>query len=613
MENFRELTSSEFKKLSFQGQQNYLRLLFDQVQSDNENEPDELPDDDDLEVEYVPDGHCENSDIEDVGEQNEIEVETDEDSDEENENNDTSQINNSSNIFLGKDGTEWHSKPVAAQKILKHNILREKAGPVRATQKLSIRDVFKRIFSNEMCDIIIRETNRKATKVYSNYNKENPTKTQKQWKPLTSEEFDAFLGIIITAGVRLSNFEHTKELWKTDAYPLYRASMPINRFWQLNRFLRFDNDATRNDRLKTNKAAAIADIFEMLNTNLRSNYKPSDSLTIDEQLFPFRGRTKFTQYMPSKPSKYGIKVWWICDSRNSYPLTGQIYTGKSADGREKNQGERVVKDLCYEYKGSGRNIVTDNFFTSLHLARHLMSCRNTEKNKPYIPKEMLPNSTRAELTSLFGFSSDNVTICSYVPKKKKAVVLLSTMHYSDTVSGPASKPEIILYYNSTKGGVDNMDKLCTHYTVKRKTQRWPMAFFYNIIDIAALASYIIYSDNNPETKRETHNRRVFLQNLGKELSMPAIYTRSKNVACLRRFSTKSGIECMLGKTTELPTIQKENPLRDATGRLPIQGNCFVCSRQTNKRKRKTRKICAACKKPICEEHCITTIKCQICE
>ena len=224
-----------------------------------------------------------------------------------------------------------------------------------------------------ICDIIIRETNRKANNVFVASNIQNPNKAPRVWKPLTSDEFDAYLGILITAGVRHSNNENCKDLWKTDAYPLYRASMGINRFWAISRYLRFDNTITHSERLKTEKATAINDILNILNFNLRSNYVPSDCLTVDEQLFPYREITKFKQYMPSKPAKYGIKVWWVCDSRNAYPITGQIYTGKSPLGREITQGERVVKDLCYRFKNTGHNIVCDNFFTTLPLARLLMS------------------------------------------------------------------------------------------------------------------------------------------------------------------------------------------------------------------------------------------------
>ena len=65
--------------------------------------------------------------------------------------------------------------------------------------------------------------------------------------------------------------------------------------------------------------------------------------------------------MPSKPAKYDIKVWWICDAANGFPLKGIIYTGKMGNTRDTNQGERVVKELAIGFKGSGRNIRMDSF------------------------------------------------------------------------------------------------------------------------------------------------------------------------------------------------------------------------------------------------------------
>lgn len=49
-------------------------------------------------------------------------------------------------------------------------------------------------------------------------------------------------------------------------------------------------------------------------------------------------------------------------------------------------------------------------------------------------------------------------MCSYMPKKNKAVILLSTMHSDMAVSNDAKKkPDIISYYNKYKAGVDTMD------------------------------------------------------------------------------------------------------------------------------------------------------------
>jgi hypothetical protein len=49
---------------------------------------------------------------------------------------------------------------------------------------------------------------------------------------------------------------------------------------------------------------------------------------------------------------------------------------------------------------------------------------------------------------------------SYVPKPGKAVIMLSTMHRDAVVSSREDKkPEIILQYNSAKGGVDTLDQM----------------------------------------------------------------------------------------------------------------------------------------------------------
>ena len=45
----------------------------------------------------------------------------------------------------------------------------------------------------------------------------------------------------------------------------------------------------------------------------------------------------------------------------------------------------------------------------------------------------------------FGFGNEKVTIVSYVPKLRKAIILLSTMHHVINVSSSKKKPEIITY------------------------------------------------------------------------------------------------------------------------------------------------------------------------
>ncbi|KAK2906236.1 hypothetical protein Q8A73_010179 [Channa argus] len=52
---------------------------------------------------------------------------------------------------------------------------------------------------------------------------------------------------------------------------------------------------------------------------------------------------------------------------------------------------------------------------------------------------------------------------------------MSTMHTDAFLSTREDKkPRMILDYNSTKEGVDNLDKITATYSCQRKTARWPL-------------------------------------------------------------------------------------------------------------------------------------------
>lgn len=486
---------------------------------------------------------------------------------------------------IAKDGTEWRENPLPTHKIAKFNIIKSaQSTSIAATEPA---ELFGAIFSEEITQEIISCTNRKI----GHFNIANNSEIVF----ITLAELQALIGIVITAGVHKSGHEHIDELWAPAALPLYKAAMSRNRFKEMLRFIRFDDYRTRADRKKTNKAAPISHIWALLNLNLERCFVPGDCVTVDEQLYPFRGRTSFTQYIPSKPAKYGIKVFWICDSETSYPLKGIIYTGRPIAGeRQKNVGMNMVLELAQKYKNSGRNITMDNFFTSLALARQLKDWNLTlvgtvRHNKAFLPGCLLKHKDRPVHSSEFAYSTE-ATICSFVPKKNKAVILLSTMHYTgETACDNENKPEIILYYNRTKAGVDTMDQLLSTYSSQRKTKRWPLAFFYNIVDIACLAAYKLYVKIKPERQC----RRSFLKQLGEKLCLPSIIQRSSNPIIIGRETVGNAIRLF----TEIAPPTKTVGKRDSTGRLKIVGTCKMCSKSRN-----TRKACSACDKPICNEH-----------
>ena len=144
--------------------------------------------------------------------------------------------------------------------------------------------------------------------------------------------------------------------------------------------------------------------------------------------------------------------------------------------------------------GSERNVTADNFFTTIPLAEDLLKDGLTfvstiRSNKPHAQDSKKANSTRQVRSSMFGFS-DQLTLV--LPQEKQAVLVLSTMHHDDQVDCDTQKPEIILYYNSAKSGVDNLDHLATMYTNRRKVNRWPVALFENIVNVGAVAAFIVW-------------------------------------------------------------------------------------------------------------------------
>ncbi|XP_071199549.1 piggyBac transposable element-derived protein 4-like [Salvelinus alpinus] len=225
--------------------------------------------------------------------------------------------------------------------------------------------------------------------------------------------------------------------------------------------------------------------------------------------------------MPSKPAKYGIKIWVACDAQSSYAWKMQVYTGKTTSGGpEKNQGMRVVLDVTDGL--GGHNVTCDNFLISYELSKQLLKRKITmvgtvRKNKPELPPELLATRGREALSSKFAFTP-TPTLVSYIPKRKN-VDLLSTLHeMAEKRDREDRKPAIILYYNHNKGSVDNLDKVTGTYSCRRMTARWPLVIFHNIIDVSSYNAFVTWNKINPTWMSDKQNkRRVLLEQLGKAL------------------------------------------------------------------------------------------------
>ncbi|KAJ8893103.1 hypothetical protein PR048_005686 [Dryococelus australis] len=161
------------------------------------------------------------------------------------------------------------------------------------------------------------------------------------------------------------------------------------------------------------------------------NYSVCQYVTINEMLVRFQEDISFRVYIPSKPMKYGIKIFILTDANLHYCLNAKFTT----------QNEPY---LCRE---------------------------NLKNNKPELLEAFVNLKGRGVSSCMHGFSG-KITLVSFVPKKGKVVNLISAMHHSQETDESTGKPVIIMDYNQTDRGVDALDKKYHKHSTGRRTRRW---------------------------------------------------------------------------------------------------------------------------------------------
>ena len=93
------------------------------------------------------------------------------------------------------------------------------------------------------------------------------------------------------------NFTDLHCLWDPiDSRPFYRVTMALNWFKFLLHCMRFDNYRDGPARQRSDRLAAIPEVWETFNSNSRNIYIPNEALTVDEKLVGYRGKVPGRTY-----------------------------------------------------------------------------------------------------------------------------------------------------------------------------------------------------------------------------------------------------------------------------------------------------------------------------
>lgn len=213
-----------------------------------------------------------------------------------------------------------------------------------------------------------------------------------------------------------------------------------------------------------------------------------------------------------------------------------------------------------------------------------------KKNKKEIPPEFIVKHRNLEPgTHQFGAQPD-MTLVSMVTKKKKVVLVLFSMHDDNFTDEGTGKPNQIMDYNATKGGVDTVDLMCARCSTSRNTRRWPMVVFFRLLDLAAINSYKIFKANNPDS---TIVRRIYTFNLALSLMRENLNYRA-TIANLPK-DIKVFLEKYKPPAKPFPPSQSRA--------------CVLCGKRKNNR---TSTTCCQCGNHVCKNHSTKTVRCNSC-
>ncbi|XP_068215325.1 uncharacterized protein [Palaemon carinicauda] len=506
-------------------------------------------------------------------------------------------------IYRTKDGNVWHQDPnPRLTKVTSPHTVPPGSLTQRANELRNPHELFELFIPDEELAATTVYTNDKILAHRAKYKVQSSTTVD-----TSISEIKALIGILIMTGLKNDNRVSVAQMFSPfEGCSLYRSTMSKARFSFLMRVLRFDNSQTRTQRMLVDKLAPIRAMWESFVGACKNVYVPGPHLTIDEQLVPFRGKTPFKMCIPNNPAKYGMKIVMMCDSDTHFLCNAIPYLGKGTVDLStcKTHGEYYIMELTAPYPHHGRVVTTDNWFSSLQAAQSLkkkgLDFVGAIKDKPYLPKSVSKMEIRVgESVAMYHYEK-NVTLISHQASRIKRVHLVSSIHHTPSMIDKV-KTDLQIFYNTTKGGVDAFDQLCANTSCIRSTRRWPLCFFFNMINMICTNSYILHLVQAAGGKALT--RHEFGLQLVDHL------TRGWAVSRLQAKTLPRELRYTIGSVFNVdPEIVADTDSgMDTVAGQKKRNRCHICPRSSNK---KSRVFCVQCKKYTCPEHyIITCMKC----
>ncbi|XP_040195336.1 piggyBac transposable element-derived protein 4-like [Rana temporaria] len=362
----------------------------------------------------------------------------------------------------------------------------------------------KLFLTDDVIEKIVTETNRykeqQSTTLHSKFSR------SRKWEPVSKEDIWKFLGLILLQGVvgkPLQRWYWTKN--KLLATPFFGTIMSEYRFSLIMKNLHFTNNEDFDEATHpAPKLKKIWEVFQMIITNFQQAYVPDRDISIDESLMAYKGRLSWIQYIASKRARFGIKSYMLCESTTGYIWNSIIYTGKGTqfNPRYSDYGMATssVLSLLEPLLNQGYCVTTDNFYTSPELYEFLLKNKTDAYGTARANRRDLPcmfSKKKLKTGEMVAWQKGKMMAMRW--RDKKDVCLMSTVHTTSTAmvhtrgGKDVKKPQLVIDYNNTMGGVDRADQAMTFYPAMRKQQKkYYKKIFRHLLEQCMWNAYILH-------------------------------------------------------------------------------------------------------------------------
>ncbi|CAG2207905.1 unnamed protein product [Mytilus edulis] len=487
-------------------------------------------------------------------------------------------------------------------------------------------DFMKLFITDDFINELVFQTNKYAEVKANDDESLKENSRIKKWQVVTLDEMKVFLSLIIAMGlVKKSDIQQYWSNSEVMDTPFFRNYMSRDRFLAIHSNLHLvDNERqVQRGHVGFDPLFKIRPFITLIMERFPEVYTPEKELSFDEGTCGWKGNLRFKVYNPAKPTKFGIKLYEVCEASSGYCIGFDVYTGCSEIGEQAdlvlgenncNITTKVVIGLMSRcgLLDNGHHVYMDNYYVSPELFTELevlntYACGTLRKNRLGVPDALKKTNLKLKRGEVIFRRKEGLLAVKF--HDKRDVHMLSTIHPA-TVSvlnkndrrtnNPIVKPTCVVDYCSYMGGVDLSDQINQYYSCLRKTSKWYKKLFFYLLNLCVINSFILYKKYAPvnKTKKE-HN--TFRTSIVTALIQEAVTAPRPQIEMGRK---------ILGeKPTRLLDRHFPNhiPAKVGAKRAHPARDCVACNykkslRQACKRKQ-TIFWCPTCKVALCVPNC----------